>query len=35
MHDYKELNDHGVADALEQETPSRPTKNPGNPPPSL
>ena len=26
MHDYKELNDHGLADASEQETPSRPTK---------
>jgi hypothetical protein len=26
MHDYKELNDHGLADALDQETPSCPTK---------
>jgi hypothetical protein len=26
MHNYKELNDHGLADALEQETPSRLTK---------
>jgi len=26
MHDYKELNDYGLANALEQETPSRLTK---------
>lgn len=26
MHNYKELNDYGLADASEQETPSRPTK---------
>jgi hypothetical protein len=26
IHNYKELNDHGLANALEQETPSRLTK---------